>query len=180
MPPDSGAEVAFAGRSNAGKSSALNAIVDQGSLARISKTPGRTQHLVVFALSDSERLIDLPGYGYARVPHGVRDAWHQMIDTYVEQRRTLNGKVIVSDIRQALTEFDEQMLRWCAARSLPAVVLLSKSDKLNRGPAVTAQRAVDKAIAELGVSASTILFSAPAKIGVDAARAQIAQWLTVR
>ncbi len=177
MPEDSGSEVAFAGRSNAGKSSALNTIVDQGSLARISKTPGRTQHLVVFALNEQDRLIDLPGYGYARVPHAIRDAWHQMIDTYVDQRRSLKGMVIVSDVRQALTDFDEQMLIWCAARALPAVVLLSKADKLNRGPALLARRAVDKAIAALNVPATTILFSSPAKTGVDAARAQIASWL---
>jgi GTP-binding protein len=177
LPTDEGAEIAFAGRSNAGKSSALNAIVDQGSLARISKTPGRTQHLVVFGLNEHQRLIDLPGYGYARVPHAVRDAWHQMIDTYVESRRALRAMVIVSDIRHALTEFDTQMLAWCGARSLPALLLLSKADKLNRGPALAAKRSVDAQVAKLGATAQSLVFSANARTGVQEARAALADWL---
>ena len=110
LPEDKGREIAFAGRSNAGKSSALNAIVDQNALARTSKTPGRTQHLVVFTLDEDERLVDLPGYGYAKVPLAVKKAWHTLIDAYVTDRRSLAGIVVVSDIRHALTDFDQQML----------------------------------------------------------------------
>ncbi|MCB1600006.1 MAG: ribosome biogenesis GTP-binding protein YsxC, partial [Xanthomonadales bacterium] len=131
LPQDQGREVAFAGRSNAGKSSAINAITDQNGLARTSKTPGRTQQLVVFSLGDSERLIDLPGYGYAKVPQDLKRDWHALIDNYVRERESLSGMVVVSDIRHALTDFDRQMLAYCRARQLRCVLLLSKSDKLN-------------------------------------------------
>ncbi|MBL8244023.1 MAG: YihA family ribosome biogenesis GTP-binding protein, partial [Rhodanobacteraceae bacterium] len=160
LPGDAGAEVAFAGRSNAGKSSAINAICDQGGLARTSKTPGRTQHLVAFALSETERLIDLPGYGYARVPMAVKQAWHALIDRYVRERESLKGIVVVSDIRHALTDFDRQMLQYCQFRGLRCVLLLSKSDKLNRGPAMEVRRKVLAEIAELGVPTTAVVFSA--------------------
>lgn len=180
LPADHGSEIAFAGRSNAGKSSALNAIVDQHALARTSKTPGRTQHLVVFGLTETERLIDLPGYGYARVPLGVKQAWHTLIDNYVRERQSLRGIVVVSDIRHALTDFDRQMLAYCQARALPCVVLLSKADKLNRGPALTARRQVLAEIADLGIPTQVIVFSAQAKSGVDEARRALADLLDGR
>lgn len=177
LPEDSGAEVAFAGRSNAGKSSALNAIVDQHALARTSKTPGRTQHLVVFGLDEQSRLVDLPGYGYAKVPQAMKLEWHASIDSYVSNRQSLRGIVVVSDIRQALTEFDRQMLMWSRTRSLPCLLLLSKADKLNRGPAMQARLKVMREIAATGVDADALVFSAHAGSGVEPARRAIAKLL---
>jgi GTP-binding protein len=177
LPDDHGREVAFAGRSNAGKSSAINAITDHNALARTSKTPGRTQQLVVFGIGPDERLIDLPGYGYARVPLAVKRDWHTLIDAYVRERLSLSGIVIVSDIRHALTDFDRQMLAWCQARSLSSVVLLSKADKLNRGPAMETRRKVLQEIADLGVPTEVVVISAQTKDGVAAARRAIAALL---
>ncbi len=179
LPEDKGCEVAFAGRSNAGKSSALNAIVDQNALARTSKTPGRTQHLVVFGLEPQERLVDLPGYGYAKVPLALKRAWHQLIDAYVTDRRSLTGIVVVSDIRHALTDFDLQMLQYCRARALPCVVLLSKADKLNRGPALEVRKRVLREIAALGIESEALVFSAHAKSGIAEARRAIDRLLVV-
>lgn len=177
LPADAGAEIAFAGRSNAGKSSAINAICDQGGLARTSKTPGRTQHLVLFDLGGSQRFVDLPGYGYARVPLAVKEQWHALIDRYMRERRSLKGIVVVSDIRHALTDFDRQMLGYCQHRGLRCVILLSKADKLNRGPALAVRRKVLAEIAELGVPTTAVVFSAPGKAGVDEARAALAELL---
>lgn len=177
LPPDEGAELAFAGRSNAGKSSAINAICDQGGLARTSKTPGRTQHLVAFDLGEGTRLVDLPGYGYARVPLAVKQQWHALIDRYVRERASLRGIVVVSDIRHALTDFDRQMLHYCQHRGLRCVLLLSKADKLNRGPALAVRRQVLAEIAALGVPTTAVVFSAQTKAGVDEARAALAQLL---
>lgn len=177
LPADLGAEIAFAGRSNAGKSSAINALCDQSGLARTSKTPGRTQHLVVFDIGVNQRLVDLPGYGYARVPLAVKQRWHALIDRYVRERQSLKGIVVVSDIRHALTDFDRQMLAYCQFRGLPCVLLLSKADKLNRGPAMTIRRKVLAEIAELGVATTAVVFSAPSKSGVDEARAALAELL---
>ncbi len=170
LPADAGAEIAFAGRSNAGKSSALNALAGHGHLARTSKTPGRTQQLVVFNLPDGRRLIDLPGYGYAKVPMAMREHWRETIDAYLRTRQSLRGLVLISDIRQALKEFDQQMLAFCAAIELPCVVLLSKADKLSRAQAQTTQRAVEREIANTGWPGSTILFSATAGTGIAEAR----------
>ena len=174
LPDDVGREIAFAGRSNAGKSSAINAITDQTGLARTSKTPGRTQQLVVFGLGESERLIDLPGYGYARVPLAVKRDWHTLIDLYVSERKSLAGIVVVSDIRHALTDFDRQMLAYCQSRGLRCVILLSKADKLNRGPAMETRRKVLAEIEDFGVPTEAVLFSAPHKTGVAEARRALA------
>ncbi len=185
LPPDTGAEVAFAGRSNAGKSSALNALVGQTALARTSKTPGRTQQLVVFALPENKktalragrRLIDLPGYGYAKVPPALRDHWKREIDAYLRKRQSLRGLVLIADIRHAPTPFDRQMLAYCASIDLPCVVLLSKADKLSRTQVRTQQREVDAEIAKEGWRAQTIAFSTPAGTGVQAARSAVAALL---
>ncbi len=185
LPPDTGAEVAFAGRSNAGKSSALNALVGQTALARTSKTPGRTQQLVVFALPENKktalragrRLIDLPGYGYAKVPPALRDHWKREIDAYLRKRQSLRGLVLIADIRHAPTPFDRQMLAYCASIDLPCVVLLSKADKLSRTQVSTQQREVDGEIAKEGWRAQTIVFSAPAGTGLDEARRAVAALL---
>jgi GTP-binding protein len=185
LPPDTGAEIAFAGRSNAGKSSALNTLVGQTALARTSKTPGRTQQLVVFALPEKKetalragrRLVDLPGYGYAKVPPSLRDHWRQAIDHYLRKRQSLRGLVLIADIRHALTPFDRQMLAYCAEIELPCVMLLSKADKLSRAQMRTRQREVDTEIARQHWRAQTIAFSAPAGTGLDEARTAAAALL---
>jgi GTP-binding protein len=177
-PPDAGAEVAFAGRSNAGKSSALNVITQQRALARTSKTPGRTREINFFALDDRLRLVDLPGYGYARVPHALKTRWQQQLVEYLENRVSLRGLVLLMDCRHPLTEFDQQMLRWCAAAGLPVHVLLTKADKLKRGPASASLLAVRRQLGEFHSQATVQLFSALKKLGVDEARQVIAGWLS--
>ena len=174
LPLDVGREVAIAGRSNAGKSSALNAMADQGSLARTSKTPGRTQQLVFFRLGEQRHLVDLPGYGYAKVPEELRQHWQLLIEQYFRTRQALCGLVVVMDIRHPLREFDAGMLAYARARALPAHVLLTKADKLPRGQQATALQAVRR---QLEGQASVQLFSAHGKLGLDEARAVIAGWL---
>jgi len=170
LPKDAGAEIAFAGISNAGKSSALNALAGHAALARTSKTPGRTQQIVVFELPGGARLMDLPGYGYAKVPAKLREHWQSAIDAYLRQRESLRGLVLIADVRHALKEYDRQMLRFCVGIELPCIVLLSKADKLSRSQALAAQRKVQAEIAKFGSSAGTILFSATTGAGVEEAR----------
>ena len=177
LPKDAGGEVAFAGVSNAGKSSALNALVGHAALARTSKTPGRTQQIVVFELADGHRLVDLPGYGYAKVPEAMREHWRVAIDAYLRERRSLRGLVLIADIRHALKPYDRQMLHFCADIGLPCVVLLSKADKLSRAQALVAQRKVQGEMDKAQWSARTILFSAPAGTGVEEARAAVVDLL---
>ncbi|MGY0559035.1 ribosome biogenesis GTP-binding protein YihA/YsxC [Lysobacter sp. A421] len=180
LPPDGGFEVAFAGRSNAGKSSALNAICQQNALARVSKTPGRTQQLVFFALppSTDRFLVDLPGYGYAKVPKDLQAHWQAFLDRYFRTRDALKGLVVVMDIRHPLKEYDKQMLGYAVSRGLPAHVILTKADKLSRGAQGTALLEVRKALqAEHGDAVSVQLFSGESKLGVDEARRVIGGWL---
>lgn len=176
-PPDTGFEVAFAGRSNSGKSSAINALTQQTRLARTSKTPGRTQLINFFALSDTQRLVDLPGYGYAKVPEAMKQAWQKNMGEYLEERACLQGVVLVMDIRTPLKPFDAMMLDWSVARQLPVHILLSKTDKLNRGPAQAALLGVKKSLKNWPVASSVQLFSALKKDGVDALQAHLANWL---
>ena len=178
LPADSGAEIAFAGRSNAGKSSALNAICDQSGLARTSKTPGRTQLLNVFALADGGRLVDLPGYGYAKVPEAMRDKWRRVIDAYLRERESLRGVVLIVDSRHPLKEFDRQMLAYCNDIGLACHVLLTKTDKLGRGEAARTLAAVTKEIAAAGFAATAQLFSAQARTGLDEARGALTALLS--
>jgi len=161
---DSGFEVAFAGRSNAGKSSAINALTGQKSLARTSKTPGRTQQIVIFEIDEERRIADLPGYGYAKVPEQLRAHWREIMQAYFERRRSLRGVVLVMDIRHPLRPFDEQMLAWCAAAAVPCHVLLTKADKLKRGPAQSTLLKVRKA---LPAGATAQVFSARSPTGLD-------------
>jgi GTP-binding protein len=170
LPADEGAEIAFAGRSNAGKSSALNVICEQHGLARTSKTPGRTQLLNVFALDEGRRLIDLPGYGYAKVPEEMRDHWRKLIDAYMRERESLRGVVLIMDSRHPLKDFDRQMLTYCTEIELPCYVLLTKADKLSRNEAAKTLAAVRKECTANGWPAQMQLFSALAKTGVDEAR----------
>ena len=167
FPPDKGSEVAFAGRSNAGKSSALNAIAGRKSLARISKTPGRTQLVNFFALPDGDRLVDLPGYGYARVPAAVRRHWRHLMEAYFRQRRSLAGLILVMDARRPLTEFDRQMLAWSEGVGCLTHILLTKADKLSRGKASAMLHEVRSAV---DAETSVQLFSATKKSGIDQAR----------
>lgn len=167
FPPDKGREVAFAGRSNAGKSSALNAIAGRKSLARISKTPGRTRLVNFFALPDGDRLVDLPGYGYARVPEAMRRHWRHLMEAYFNQRRSLAGLILVMDVRRPLTEFDRQMLAWSEGVGCLTHILLTKADKLSRGKASAMLHEVRSAV---DAETSVQLFSATRKSGVDQAR----------
>lgn len=177
LPPDEGAEIVFAGRSNAGKSSALNALVGTQKLARISKTPGRTQQLVVFTLDEARRLVDLPGYGYAKVPLPMRAHWQAVIDGYLRTRKSLRALVLIMDIRHPLREFDQQLLAFCAALRLPCHCLLTKADKLARGPATAALHKVESEIATAGWLASAQLFSSSKRSGVEQAREMLAALL---
>lgn len=174
LPADGGREVAFAGRSNAGKSSALNALCNQNALARTSKTPGRTQQLVYFQVEAEKYLVDLPGYGYAKVPLDLRAHWEQVIEDYFRTRAALAGLIVVMDIRHPLRDYDRQMLAFAAARGLPAHGLLTKADKLGRGQQTQTLAAVRRELpAEVGVQ----VFSAETRTGVEQARGVVAGWL---
>jgi GTP-binding protein len=177
LPPDAGAEVAFAGRSNVGKSTALNAITGRKALARTSKTPGRTQQLVFFTIDDSRRLVDMPGYGYARVPPAIKRQWQHTMEGYLASRRSLRALVLVVDIRRLLTDFDLQMLAWCAHADMPVHVLLTKADKLSRGAAAAALQSVRRSLTKLCPGGSVQLFSGASRLGVDEARQRILAWL---
>jgi len=134
LPPDTGIEVAFAGRSNAGKSSALNTLTRQNSLARTSKTPGRTQLINTFRLADEKRLIDLPGYGFAKVPLAVKEKWQKSLGEYLMKRQSLKGLVVLMDIRHPLKDLDQQLIHWAVQSNLSVLLLLTKADKLSPGP----------------------------------------------
>lgn len=177
LPADTGAEVAFAGRSNAGKSSALNRICDQVGLARTSKTPGRTQQLVVFDLDGDRRLIDLPGYGYAKVPPTLRDHWRKLIDSYLSGRQSLRGVVLIMDSRHPLKDFDRLMLQYCRDIGLACHVLMTKVDKLSRGEAASTLLATRREMATLCPGATIQAFSSLDRIGIDEARVAIGAWL---
>ena len=177
-PPDFGAEVAFAGRSNAGKSSALNALTGQGKLARTSKTPGRTRLLNFFSLGSDRRLVDLPGYGYARVPKAMKEDWDRHLAAYLQARRSLRGLVLLMDIRHPLQDFDRHMLHWAGQVALPVHVLLTKADKLNRGPAQAALLGVRRELARQERSAVTVqTFSAHAHLGIAELADRLDEWL---
>lgn len=180
-PPDLGFEVAFAGRSNAGKSSAINTICHQNRLAKTSKTPGRTQQLVFFRLDDERRLVDLPGYGFARVSRAMKADWQALMGRYLERRRCLRGLVVVMDIRHPLTETDRRMLAWGVASGRPMRVLLTKADKLSRAAARRTLARVKRAIAEAALNSEVRVdvqtFSATSRLGLTGAHVQLAQWL---
>ena len=177
-PPDLGAEVAFAGRSNAGKSSAINTITRQKALARTSKTPGRTQLINFFTVDDERRLVDLPGYGYAKVSATRRSAWHRTVEDYLVNRRSLRGIFLMMDIRHPLKDYDRQMLGYAVQRGLPAHALLTKADKLGRGQQAQALQAVKKELfSSFGDTVGVQTFSAESKQGVEEARAVVAGWL---
>ncbi len=176
-PPDEGFEVAFAGRSNAGKSSAINAICDHRGLTKVSKTPGRTQLINFFGLDDQRRLVDLPGYGFAKVSVKIKREWQRNLAEYLERRQCLRGLVLLMDVRHPLKEFDLQMLEWAAHVGLPVHVLLTKSDKLKRGAASSTLLKVRKALEEMEGEFSVQLFSALKRTGIDEVHGVLDGWL---
>lgn len=176
LPPDAGLEVAFAGRSNSGKSSAINALVGRRRLAFSSKTPGRTQTINFFGVGGKRSLVDLPGYGYASVPASERQHWEKLISAYLQERAALRGLILIMDARRPFTPLDRQLLDWFAPAGKPIHALLSKADKLTKREAAASLRAAEAAC--LRYSACSVqLFSATAGTGVRAAQAVIARWL---
>jgi len=175
LPADTGAEVAFVGRSNVGKSSVINTITDQKGLARTSKTPGRTQQINFFSVEDGIRLVDLPGYGFAKVALSIKKQWTVLINEYLVSRESLAGLIMIIDIRREVSAEDRQMLEWCRSTDIPVHVLLNKSDKLAYGKRKQAQLRFQTELAGLVVSAQ--LYSATAKTGIDEARAVLNSWL---
>jgi GTP-binding protein len=166
-PPDMGKEIAFAGRSNAGKSSAINTLTRQNSLARTSKTPGRTQMLNFFEINEQQRFVDLPGYGYAKVPLEVKQKWHQLMEIYLTKRKSLCAIVLVMDVRHPLTEFDWQLVEWCQHSGLALHILLTKADKLTYGAGKNTLLQVQRELKERTIPITIQLFSALKKTGVD-------------
>ena len=173
------AEVAFAGRSNAGKSSAINALANHTRLAFTSKMPGRTQHLNFFRVADEKYFVDLPGYGFAKAPGEVREAWEGLLAPYLRERVPLAGLVIIMDIRHPMTELDLQMINWFAVTQKPIHILLSKADKCSRNEQAQALFAVKKALADLGDQCSAQVFSSTHRLGIAEAEETIAGWLAM-
>ncbi|MBA2653631.1 MAG: YihA family ribosome biogenesis GTP-binding protein [Gammaproteobacteria bacterium] len=179
LPPDEGTEVAFIGRSNAGKSSALNTITGLKALARTSKTPGRTQMINLFKLDDHRRLVDLPGYGYAKVPLGVKQRWQRTINDYLQTRQCLKGLVLIMDVRHPLKENDKHCIAWAALSNLPIHILLTKADKLSRGAAINTLIEVRKAL-ETTNGVTVQLFSSLNKTGLEEALMQLDSWFEAK
>ncbi len=176
LPAPAEPEIVFAGRSNAGKSSAINALANRRRLAFVSRTPGRTQLINLFRTPGLGWLVDLPGYGYAQAPTAVKRDWGKLIELYLLTRPSLVGLVLVMDIRHPLTPLDEQLLTWFAPRRLPLLVLLSKCDKLSRSAVLTTCRQVTQTLAERGMDAQVLAFSALNRTGVNEAQAVLVQW----
>lgn len=179
LPPEQGLEVAFAGRSNSGKSSTLNCLCEQKALARVSKTPGRTQLINFFVLPDGNSLVDLPGYGYAKVPEKIKLEWQKFIESYMMERTTLAGLVIIMDIRRPLRDHDHVMLEWAESRQLPVHVILNKSDKLKRGEMTKQLRDTKEALKDYDLPATVQTFSSLKKLGVKELSQQLDTWFTV-
>ncbi|MEW5771043.1 MAG: ribosome biogenesis GTP-binding protein YihA/YsxC [Pseudomonadota bacterium] len=179
LPADSLAEVAFAGRSNAGKSSAINTLCNHKRLAFVSKLPGRTQLLNFFRIAEGRFLVDLPGYGFAKAPKEQQMQWQDLIGGYLARSAHLKGLVLIMDIRHPLTELDWSLLEWFRPSGKPVHVLLSKSDKLSRGPAHQTLSKVRATLTEAGIPATVQLFSSLKRVGVDEAEGVVRTWLGV-
>jgi GTP-binding protein len=183
LPIDSGREIAFAGRSNAGKSSAINTLTNKTRLAFVSKQPGRTQLINFFKIKDMQSLVDLPGYGFAKVPKPMKDHWRKLLPKYLQERKSLIGLVLVVDIRRELTELDTQMLDWFAPQKKPIHVLLTKSDKVSKDKSLRTLNKINNELKEkwgkkFNVECSAQLFSSLKKQGIEKATEKIEQWLT--
>ncbi|HGG59786.1 MAG TPA: YihA family ribosome biogenesis GTP-binding protein [Gammaproteobacteria bacterium] len=177
FPRETGPEVAFAGRSNAGKSSTLNRLCQQKQLARVSKTPGRTQLVNFFQLSNGARLVDLPGYGFAKAPEGEIARWGRLIEAYLSQRNSLRGLIIIMDARRPMREKDRQMLEWSQYHGIPAHIVLNKADKLKRGELARARQKTDALLRKDFDSVSLQTFSALKGEGIDALHTRLDEWL---
>ncbi|MCO4798869.1 MAG: YihA family ribosome biogenesis GTP-binding protein [Colwelliaceae bacterium] len=177
LPEDVGIEVAFAGRSNAGKSSALNTLTNQRGLARVSKTPGRTQLINIFEVAENKRLVDLPGYGFAKVPLEMKKKWQKALGEYLEKRECLQGLVVLMDIRHPLKDLDRDLIEWAADSELSILVLLTKSDKLSQGKASAEVLKVKKNLAPLNADITVQAFSSLKKTGMEQANNIICNWL---
>jgi GTP-binding protein len=180
LPPDEGIELAFAGRSNAGKSSAINVITQSQGLARVSRTPGRTQMINHFSVDQGHSLVDLPGYGYAKVPHKIRHHWQHALEEYLTTRKSLRGLIQVMDIRHPLQDLDWQMIEWSSNAELDLHVLLTKADKVSRSAADKTLHATALELEKAGVQASLQLFSALDKTGLDDVHALLDEWFEFR
>lgn len=178
LPADTGIEIAFAGRSNAGKSSALNALTQQNGLARTSKTPGRTQLINLFQIEEGRRLVDLPGYGYAQVPEEMKRKWQRSLGEYLQKRECLKGVVILMDIRHPLKDLDMQMIDWAVGSELPTLVLLTKADKLASGARKKQLMSVREALADKAGDIRIEYFSSLKKMGIDKLREQLNEWFS--
>jgi GTP-binding protein len=176
LPSEDAIEIAFAGRSNAGKSSAINAITDIKSLCRTSKTPGRTQMINFFSIDPQHHLVDLPGYGYAKVPVQIKQHWQNLLERYLIERSALKGVVMIMDVRRPLTEYDRLMLQWCQKSEMSAHILLTKADKFKRGAAQNILLKVRRTIKTEYPGTTVQLFSALKKTGVEEARDKLSEW----
>ena len=179
LPADTGIEVAFAGRSNAGKSSALNTLTRQNGLARTSKTPGRTQLINTFSLSENQRLIDLPGYGFAKVPLAVKEKWQKALSEYLIKRESLKGIVILMDIRHPLKDLDQDLIHWAVQSNLQVLLLLTKADKLSPGPRKKVLLEVTEASMAFMGDVTVQVFSSLTKLGLAELEQKLDQWYSV-
>jgi GTP-binding protein len=180
-PADNGYEVAFAGRSNAGKSSAINTLTRNKGLARTSKTPGRTQLINHFEIEPDKRLVDLPGYGYAKVPKALKAKWDRNLAEYLQNRSSLSGLILLMDIRHPLQDYDQQMLNWAAQARLPVHILLTKADKLKRGPAMNSLLGVEKLLRDMDPGFTLLsaqIFSSLKKTGLPELEEKLTSWLS--
>ncbi|RKS85759.1 cell division checkpoint GTPase YihA [Orbus hercynius] len=178
LPVDGGVEIAFAGRSNAGKSSALNTLTNQKSLARTSKTPGRTQLINLFEVEPNCRLVDLPGYGYAQVPEQVKRKWQQSLGEYLQKRESLKGLVVLMDIRHPLKDLDQQMIDWAVQSNLPVMLLLTKSDKLASGAQKQQLNMVKEAILPFQGDITVATFSSLKRTGLEQLKQKLDEWFS--
>lgn len=176
LPPDEGAEIAFIGRSNAGKSSALNVITGIKGLARTSKTPGRTQMINFLALNERQRLVDLPGYGYAKAPRMVQERWEELVDSYLKKRRSLKGLVVVMDVRHPLKERDADVVKWAVDYGVPLHILLTKSDKLSQSAAKKTINELEAALTPYDDHITLQLFSSYDRTGLDVVKKVLNEW----
>ena len=179
MPPAIGREVAFAGRSNVGKSSAINALTNHRQLAYVARQPGKTRTIQFYRVGPDRYLVDLPGYGYARVSATLRAQWGRLLESYLTRRRSLVGLILIMDVRHPLTSLDQHLLDWFLPRKLPVHVLLNKSDKLSRTKSITTLRAVERRLGATDQRLSVQLFSSADRTGVDPAIERIGRWLAL-
>ena len=178
LPIDTGVEIAFAGRSNAGKSSALNTLTNQKALARTSKTPGRTQLINLFEVEENCRLVDLPGYGYAQVPEAIKRKWQKSLSEYLQKRESLKGLVVLMDIRHPLKDLDQQMIEWAVSVNIPVMLLLTKADKLASGAQKKQVNMVKEAILPFQGDITVAPFSSPKRVGLEALKQKLDEWFS--